>query len=161
VIRRAAQVDADTVNKVMASATSTVDIDRPPSAVFRFLADGLNNSHWRPSVASVSLKSGNAGAAGAVYQQTLRGPFGLKLAADYRIVSAKPDAVIEFAVVAGPARPSGIFTLMRIGDGTRLTFSLDLETRGLLRLFDRLIELSMLHEVRNLPRLKAALEAQA
>src|SRR5690348_7885957 len=94
----------------MASASNSIVINRPPEAVYRFLADGLNNLRWRPAVSEISLASGPAGATGAVYKQAIKGPMGRTVAGDYRIVSAIPSS-IRFEVVAGPARPVGTFEL--------------------------------------------------
>lgn len=62
----------------MANAANAITIDRPVAEVYRFLADGLNNPKWQSAVISISLASGSAGAVGAVYKQTLKGPFGSK-----------------------------------------------------------------------------------
>jgi len=58
----------------MAHAENEITIRRPAAEVFSFLADGLNNTRWRPGVRSIALASGVAGTEGAVYSQTLAGP---------------------------------------------------------------------------------------
>ena len=57
----------------MAHAENEITIDRPAAEVYAFLADGLNNTKWRPGVKDIALASGAAGAEGAVYSQTLTG----------------------------------------------------------------------------------------
>jgi uncharacterized protein YndB with AHSA1/START domain len=141
----------------MASATASVEIDRSAEAVFRFLADGLNNPKWRPAVIDVSLVSGQAGSVGAIYRQLLKGPFG-KIHGDYRVVEANPHTRIKFEVISGPARPVGLFEIEPMGQGARVRFSLAFEPKGLMRLLNGMIQRTMEGEVENLSGLKAALE---
>jgi carbon monoxide dehydrogenase subunit G len=143
----------------MAQASNSIDIARPPGEVYAFLADGLNNPKWRPAVKSISLASGKTGEVGAVYHQTLAGPGGGKVAGDYRIAEAVPGRKIRFEVVAGPARPVGVFDVEPAGAGSRVRFSLSLEPKGLMRLMGGMIQKTMEAEVANLANLKAILEA--
>jgi len=142
----------------MASATESIEINRPVEEVYRFLADGLNNPKWRPAVINITLVSGAGGAAGAVYRQTLKGPFG-RIHGDYRLVEASPNSRIKFEVVSGPARPVGLFVIEPARDGTRVRFSLNFEPKGLMRLMNGMIQRTMEGEVKNLANLKAALES--
>ena len=143
----------------MASATRSVVINRPPADVWRFVADGLNNPRWRPSVIDISLASGAPGAVGAVYKQTMKGPMGGKVAGDYRIAESVEPSRLKFEVIAGPARPTGLFEVAPEGGGARLTFTLSLKPAGLMRLMEGMIQSTMNAEVENLTSLKAALEA--
>ena len=76
----------------VALAAYEVVINRDAMTVYGFLMDGLNNSLWRSGVRSISLQSGERGQKGAVYQQTLTGPGGRSIAADFRITDARPGA---------------------------------------------------------------------
>src|SRR5258708_31268355 len=94
----------------MASASNEIEIHRPANEVYRFLADGLNNPKWRPAVLSIALESGTGGAAGAVYSQRLRGPFGSAVDGSYRLAEAVPDTRSRFQGLrraAPPTRPFG------------------------------------------------------
>lgn len=144
----------------MAHAESSIEIGRPAADVYRFLADGLNNPKWRPAVKSIALASGAAGEAGAVYKQTMAGPGGGKVAGDYRLAAADPPRHIRFEVIAGPARPVGVFEVEALGERSRVRFSLDLQPKGLMRLMSGMIQRTMEGEVANLARLKAVLEAR-
>ena len=66
----------------MAAATNSIDINRPVEQVYRFLANGLNNPQWRPAVTDIKLASGSPGTFGAVYEQRIKGPFGIRIPAD-------------------------------------------------------------------------------
>jgi uncharacterized membrane protein len=143
----------------MAAAEHSVTVRRTPEDVYAFLADGLNNPRWRSSVRSVSLASGSAGQVGAVYAQRLAGPGGREIDGDYRITEAQPSSSLHFEVIAGPARPKGTFTLRPADDGgTHLTFGLALETKGLMRLMNGMVQKTMDSEVGQLAKLKAVLE---
>lgn len=143
----------------MAHAENETTINRTAEDVYAFLADGLNNPAWRSGVQAISLKSGSAGALGAVYSQTLSGPGGRPLAGDYEITAAEPGRRLAFQVVAGPARPKGEYVLSQADGGTRVRFSLDLEPKGLMKIVGPLISRTMEAEVAQLAKLKAVLEA--
>jgi len=144
----------------MANASNSIIIDRSVPDVYQFLADGLNNPKWRSAVVEISLASGKPGAAGAVYKQTLKGPFGSKVDGSYRIVEAIPNSRIKFEVIAGPARPLGQFDVAVADGGASVRFSLSFEPAGLMRLMNGMIQSTMNAEVRNLSELKKLLEAK-
>ena len=145
----------------MVAAEHSVTVRRSPGEVYAFLADGLNNARWRRSVRSVSLASGPAGEVGAVYAQRLAGPGGREIDGDYEITEARPGEVIRFKVVAGPARPEGVFLLVPADDGaTRVSLGLTFEPTGVMKLLGGLIHRTREDEVRDLDRLKEVLEAE-
>lgn len=128
--------------------------------VYRFLLDGLNLPSWREGIRSIELRSGAVGAKGALYQQTLTGPAGRPIAADFQITQLRPGAEIQFQVVAGPAQPSGGYYLSTEGKSTRVRFAMEHHPKGLAGLMDFMIQRTMKAEVAQLERLKAVLEAQ-
>ena len=143
----------------MAHADHTVTIARPIDEVFAYLADGANNPYWRTGVVQIHRTSAADGA-GATYRQVLQGPGGRRIDGDYRVTGYQPPHLLEFAVTAGPARPTGRFELHQAGPaGTRVTLSLDLVPKGLLRLMDPMVARTMRAEVRQLAHLKQVLEA--
>lgn len=144
----------------MAFAEFEVVVERDAMTVYRFLLDGLNLPSWREGIRSIELRSGAVGAKGAVYQQTLTGPAGRPIAADFQITQLRPGAEIQFQVVAGPARPSGGYYLSTEGKSTRVRFALEHHSKGLAGLMDFMIQRTMKSEVAQLERLKAVLEAQ-
>jgi hypothetical protein len=143
----------------MAEASGSIEINRAPAEVYAFLADGLNNPKWRPAVKEIALASGRAGEAGAVYSQVIAGPGGGKVAGDYRLAEATAPRRIRFEVIAGPARPVGVFEVEPAGAGSRVSFSLAFQPKGLMRLMDGMIAKTMQGEIGNLARLKDVLEA--
>ncbi|MFE4194985.1 hypothetical protein ACFRJ9_03885 [Paenarthrobacter sp. NPDC056912] len=145
----------------MAFADYEVVISKDAMTVYGFLMDGLNNSLWRAGVRSISLRSGVRGQKGALYQQTVSGPGGRPIAADFQITDARPGAEVRFAVVAGPARPTGGYYLSTEGNTTRLRFALEYHPKGLQKLMNGMIQKTMEGEVAQLEQLKAVIESRS
>src|SRR5215472_15959155 len=141
----------------MAHAENSLIINRPASDVYNFLLDGANNPRWRPGVLDIAHDDGTPAGLGAVYKQGMKGPGG-RIDGDYKVTRLQPNQLIEFQVIAGPARPTGPYTLEPAGAGTKLTFVLDFQPKGLARLMDGMINKTMQSEVGNLSNLKSVLE---
>lgn len=142
----------------MAFAEYDVVIHRDAMNVYNFLVDPVHLPLWRDGVRSVELRSGAAGAKGAVYRQTVAGPGGLPVAADFEIIEARPGAEIQYQVIAGPARPHGGYYLSTEGPSTRVRFALNCEPRGFLARVTSPFRRRMKAEVCQLERLKTVLE---
>lgn len=141
----------------MAHAKGSITIERPVNEVFDFLADGMNNPRWRPSVIDIQPVSGKP----ATYKQGLKGPGGRRIDGDYEITESRKNELIRFQVIAGPARPTGTYQFEATGSSTRLTFSLDYETKGFAKLMDPMITATMRSEIGLLSNLKTYLENQS
>lgn len=140
----------------MAHAQRTVIIQRPIREVFTFLADGLNDPKWRPEVITIKHVSGSG--IGAVYAQTMKGPGGRKIAGDFTITRHDEPTRLDFEVIAGPARPTGSYTLRDTGTGaTEVTFTMDLKPRGFMVLMTPIINKQVQAEVAHLDNLPAAM----
>jgi uncharacterized membrane protein len=144
----------------MAHAEQTIVINRPVKEVFDFVLDGTRNTLWRPSVVDVQAVAGKPSGAGAVFKQGLKGPGGGRIDGDYQIIEVTPDAFIKFNVIAGPARPTGTYQFEAVGGGTKVTFVLDYQAKGLAKLMEPMINRAMREEVGNLSNLKAYMEKQ-
>jgi uncharacterized protein YndB with AHSA1/START domain len=142
----------------MAHAEHTVTLDRSIDEVFAFLADGMNEPNWRPEVITIRHLSGTG--LGAVYAQTMKGPGGRSIAADYRVTRYDAPTRMDFEVIAGPVRPTGTYLLRATGTGsTDVTFTMDLKPRGLMVLLTPMLNQVVRNEVKNLDHLAAALGA--
>jgi uncharacterized protein YndB with AHSA1/START domain len=140
----------------MAHASHTVVVDRPIADVFEFLADATHELLWRPDVISISLVSGSG--LGAQYAQTMKGPGGRPIAGDFRYTRFDVPKRIDFEVTAGPARPTGSFALRDLSaDSTEVTYTMDLEPQGFLRLLSSMIDKQVRAEVAHLDKLPAAM----
>jgi uncharacterized membrane protein len=142
----------------MAHAENSIQINRPVKSVFDFVLEGENNRYWRPAVVDIQRLAGKPGGAGAVYKQGLKGPGGGRIDGDYEITDCRTNELIQFQVVAGPARPTGTYRFEALGDATRVTFTLHFEPKGLAKLMDPMIARTMQSEIATLANLKAYLE---
>jgi len=144
----------------MAHAESSITINRSTTDVFNFLLAGANNPRWRPGVLDIQHDAATPAGLGAVYKQGLKGPGG-RIDGDYKVTRLEPNHLIEFQVITGPARPTGTYTLEPAGSGTRVSFVLYFQPKGLARLMDGMIGKTMQSEVGNLSNLKTVLESGA
>jgi len=145
----------------MLHAEHSVTINRPPQAVFDYLADGTHNPDWRSGVVEIS-RTTQADGQGASYRQVLTGPGGRRIDGDYRVTVFDPPRRLEFVVTAGPARPAGVFELTENADqSTSVRFALDINPTGLMKLMTPMIRKTMRTEVAQLGTLKEVLEQQA
>ena len=144
----------------MPQALHSVTIARPPDEVFAFVADGERGTEWRSGIVDIRRVAGQG--LGARYAQGVRGPMGRRIAADYEITGYEPGRRLEFQTITGPVRPHGRFDFAAAEGGTRLTFSLDAELRGLRRLLmGSMVQGTMNTGVLALEKLKQVLEAGA
>lgn len=140
----------------MAHAEYAVTVLQPIHAVFDFVADGQNNPKWRPGVTRVRHVSGDG--VGTHYAQSMKGPGGREIAGDYRLTTVQRPTLLEFEVIAGPARPTGSLASTEIdATTTELTFSIDLKPRGLLILMTPMINKQVKSEVANVANVPAAM----
>lgn len=145
----------------MPHAEHSVVIKCPVADVFAYVVDGTTGPAWRSSIADIKLASGTKGQVGARYEQGMRGPGG-RIPADYELTEVVPDRLIAFRVVAGPARPEGRYDFAPSDGGTRVTFTLDWQPKGLKeKLIAPMVGRTMPKEVATLDELKRMLEGAA
>jgi uncharacterized membrane protein len=120
----------------------------------------MNNPLWRPSVADIQRVTDQPDAVGAKFKQGIKGPGG-RIDGDYEIVELNPNKLIKFQVIAGPARPTGVYKFDTMGNSTVVTFILDFQPKGLAKVMDPLINKQMQSEVGTLANLKTYLESHA
>ena len=142
----------------MAHAESKITIHRPVQQVFDFVLDGANNPLWRPAVTDIKARSEKPYGTGSSFKQGLKGPGG-RIDGDYQITECQPNRVIKFQVVAGPARPTGVYQFDSDGEFITVTFVLDFQPKGLAKLMNPMIQSSMQSEVATLVNLKSYLES--
>jgi uncharacterized protein YndB with AHSA1/START domain len=135
----------------------TVTIACPAEIVFDHIASGSLNTEWRTGVRELALMTGFTGQ-GAIYRQIIVGPAGHDIDCDYLITRHDPPRRIEFAVISGPARPTGSFDLIERNGHTQVTFCVDAAPRGLRRLVAPLWARVFRAEVAKLEQLKTVLE---
>jgi len=138
-------------------AEHRVTIKRPAADVFSYLADGEKCTEWRSGVIEIKKVSGEG--VGTQYKQSVRGPGGRAIAADYTITEFMPNTVLAFQATAGPVRPHGRYELAESEGSTTVVFSLDAELAGIKKLFmGGMVAKTMAAEVQALEKAKTILE---
>jgi hypothetical protein len=141
----------------MPHAEHRVTIKRPAADVFAYLADGEKGTEWRSGIVDIKKVSGEG--VGSQYKQSVRGPGGRAVAADYTITEFTPNSVLAFQATAGPVRPHGRYDLAEWGGLTSVTFSLDAELTGIKKLLmGGMVAKTMNTEVQALDKAKTILE---
>jgi uncharacterized membrane protein len=141
----------------MPHAEHRVTIKRPAADVFAYLADGEKGTEWRSGIVDIKKVSGEG--VGSQYKQSVRGPGGRAVAADYTITEFTPNSVLAFQATAGPVRPHGRYDLAESGGLTSVTFSLDAELTGIKKLLmGGMVAKTMNTEVQALDKAKTILE---
>ncbi len=141
----------------MPHAEHRVTIKRPAAYVFAYLADGEKGTEWRTGIIEIKKVSGEG--VGAQYKQSVRGPGGRAIAADYTITEFTPNSVLAFQTTAGPVRPRGRYELVESDGSTTVTFNLDADLAGIKKLFmGGMVTKTMATEVQALDKAKAVLE---
>ena len=140
----------------MPSGEHTVVINRPIGEVYAYVADKENDGEWRPAVVEISTASGDG--VGAVYHQRLKGPGGKAVDADIEITQLEPNRLVGFRAIEGPVRPEGRYEFTEEGGGTRVTFSMEAELKGLKRLMTPMVTKAMRGELDALDNIKRVLE---
>lgn len=100
-------------------------------------------------------RSNDSPGIGATYRQKLKGPGGRPIDGDYEVDEYDRPNRLAFSVTAGPARPHGVFEFAPDGDGTRVTFTLDLTPKGAMKLMAGAIQKQMDSEVAALDNVPA------
>jgi len=116
----------------MASITSTIEINRPPEAVFAYIDQLERHGEWQTSIISSKLDTQGPVGVGTRATDTRKVPVG-KQDVTYEITEHDPPRRAAFRGVNGPVRPVGTVTIEPVGEGSsRVTLELDLQGHGLL-----------------------------
>jgi uncharacterized membrane protein len=110
----------------------------PIEAVFAYYAQYDRHGEWQPELIHAELTGGGPVGPGTRGLEVRR--LGRReLTSPYEITEHDPPRRSAFRTLAGPIRPSGVATFEPAGDGTRMTFALDVNARGPLRLLTPVI----------------------
>jgi uncharacterized protein YndB with AHSA1/START domain len=140
----------------MPEASNEVTIERPPGAVFGFLANAENDKRWRDGVLEIERVSGEG--VGTRYRQVVAGPGGRKVDADIEITEFVPDRRIGFQTTTGPVRPAGTYEIEGSDSSTRVRLTLRADLGGLKKVMSPMVKRTMASEVGALEKLKHVLE---
>jgi carbon monoxide dehydrogenase subunit G len=136
--------------------TSRIEIARPSAEVFGFVANYENDTRWRDGV--LTMEARGPIAAGTPTHERLR-----FLGSTYiteGIITERTERRMSFRGSSASVDSSGYREVEAVGDRTRVTYSLSLRPRGLLRLFSPILRVLYASRVaRDLRRLRDLLES--
>lgn len=116
----------------MAPITHSIEIARPPEAVFAYVNQLDRHGEWQDDIVSSKLDTPGPVGVGSRATDTRKTPVGNQTVT-YEITEHDPPRRAAFRGVSGPVRPVGSVTIEPVGEGrSRLTLELDLQGHGLL-----------------------------
>jgi carbon monoxide dehydrogenase subunit G len=135
----------------------TIDIARPPQAVFAFVTDLDNLPRWQPTVRHVEWKPPLE--QGSTFEET-REMLGRRATSRLEVTALDPPREFSIRVVEGPVSLTVRHLVEPASDGTRLTLDAAGEAGGFLRLAAPIAERAAARQAgQDLERLKRVLES--
>ena len=127
----------------------SVEIAKPQELVFALVRDLERAPEWQESLESVDLHAGIE----------VRRVAGLRQEATFLVVEDDPPRRLAITSESGPADARATFELEPSGDGTLITFTLEVELHGAARFAGGLVKTAAQREVRSsLQKLKEVAE---
>jgi uncharacterized membrane protein len=114
----------------MAPIATSVEIARSPEDVFAYITDISRHPEWQEGLVSATLES--AGPVRVGSRVVHRRKLGLTtVATTSEITAFNPPEVVGFRGVDGPIRAEGSQRVERVGDGSRVSFEMEMRGHGL------------------------------
>lgn len=140
--------------------TNSITIDRPPGEVFAFVADLENVPEWNHAIIATRKVSDGPVSVGTAYRQVRSLPS--RSEETLQVAEMLPDRRFVVQGQIGPFVGSLAYDVEDIGGRTRLTNTVDLEGRGLMKLAGPVASARVRDAVSaNLGTLKQLLEARS
>jgi len=128
----------------------SVEIAKPQEVVYTLVRDLERAPEWQASLDSVDVHAGTE----------VRRLLGLRQQATFLVLEDDPPRHLAIASEGGPAKARATFELEPAGDGTIVTFTLEIALHGPVRVAARIAKAAAEREVRtSLQRLKEVAEA--
>jgi len=146
----------------MTPITGSIEISRPPQAVFDYVGDLSRHKEWQSALVDVQLEDDGPTKLGTKVKET-RLVTGGKQSYEYEITQWEPPRVSGFKVLSGPVRPEGTITFTPLDDGdrTRVDFQMEFHGHGFGKLLTGLATRdARKHVPTDLAALKARCESQ-
>jgi uncharacterized membrane protein len=113
----------------------SIEINRPVEEVFAYLDELGRHSEWQSSLVSAKVETEGPTRVGTRVVERRKVAGGAR-DIPYEITEHEPPRKASFRGTAGPVRPIGTITVEPVGESSsRMTLELDLEGRGIGKLF--------------------------
>jgi hypothetical protein len=138
---------------------TSIVIDRPPGAVFGFVADQTHAPQWQRDLAAVRRVT--PGAIGVGTEHDFERVFaGRRIVSRNRVIHFEPGRCIEFEIPEGWLRGKASYRVEETPEGTLLTSRMAFQAMGLGRFLEPLLARALRHDSsRDERTLKALLES--
>ena len=114
----------------MASIATSVEIARSPEDVFAYITDVQRQPEWQEGLVSASVETeGPVRAGSRVVHRRKLGP--TTVATTSEITAFNPPELVSFRALDGPVRAEGSQRVERTGDGSRVSFQMEMRGHGL------------------------------
>jgi uncharacterized membrane protein len=145
----------------MASIATSVEIARSPEDVFAYITDVSRHPEWQEGLVSAALETEPPVRVGSrVVHRRKLGP--TTVASGSEITAFNAPELVSFRGVDGPIRAEGSQRVERVGDGSRVTFEMQMHGHGLGKLMLPLARRQATRQVaESHERLKRLLEGAA
>ncbi len=141
----------------------SVEISRPPDAVFAYVADVRRRGEWQAAVEDIQVQTPDLIGAGMEVLEKRRVPGGGARTFRWQVTDYRPPVSWGFRGVGNPinAIVQMRFTPLAQGAATTVSFQMDFQARGLGKLIVPLARRAARSEIpRDLTQLKAQLESR-
>ena len=110
----------------MASIATSVEIARSPEEVFAYITDVSRHPEWQAGLVSAALQTdGPLGVGSRAVHKRKLGP--VTLAQTSEITEFDPPRLVAFRELDGPIRAQGRERVEPTGDGSRVSFEMDMQ----------------------------------
>ena len=114
----------------MAPIAASVHIARSPEDVFAYISDFPRHPEWQEGLVSVTVETEGPTRVGThVVHRRKLGP--QTVATTSEITTYDPPRAVGFRGIDGPIRAAGSQRVEPLGDGSRVSFQMELEGHGL------------------------------
>jgi uncharacterized protein YndB with AHSA1/START domain len=113
----------------MASIATSVEIARSPEDVFAYVTDVSRHPEWQEGLVSATLEGeGPLGVGSRIVQRRKLGP--TTVAVTSEITAFNSPELVSFTGLDGPIRADGSQRVERVGEGSRVSFEMEMRGHG-------------------------------
>ena len=145
----------------MARVEASQVINCPINKIFAYLTDIPRGTDWQSELVEVQQTSSGPVGIGTTIREVRR-LLGRNLETDFTVTDFEPDHKLGFKSTSGPIPMRGHYSLEGVGDGAKVTLTVEAELTGVFRMTEPLVVHSAKKQMdADIARLKEILEAGA
>jgi uncharacterized protein YndB with AHSA1/START domain len=114
----------------MTSISTSVEIARRPEDVFAYLSDVSRHPEWQDGLVSATVATGGPVGVGSRIVHRRKLGFGT-IATTSEVTAFEPPQLVAFRGLDGPIRAEGTQRVEPVGEGSRVSFEMEVRGHGL------------------------------